>query len=639
MIQDSRLNKILEYFLVANEYITPAKLAELFSMSERTIRNDITRLNLELKRYHSSIIYKRKEGYYLKVSDVSTLPILEQLVKINTGNLETADDRIRLLIFTLIYEDRYLSMDELADKVYVSINTLLNYLKSIRQTLTKYKLRLKSKSNVGYMILGEEIDKRRCIIDLLSSDQEQFSLKFSTMQIEVLSEETIYAIRDIMILFNQENNLSFSDYNLKNLILHIALSISRIQNGQMLEEYQIPNFEVITSLLEPFIKKIEEHFEISFSDAEKSYIYSHYISYTNELLSYEFNTQPVLRLVEKILYYIYKSYHIDLRMDSVLNEDLCRHLQSLLETHYFNLNIKNPLLETIKNNYIFAFEVTKTAILQALEKEQFHFNDDEIGYITLHIGAAIERYFNSQGFSRQKVLIIYSYGFSEASFLISRLSILFKDILEIVGHYPSHQLTLDNLRNADFIISTVPLKVDISIPVVLVDILLRPKDIENISKVFTRKTEKPISNFINLFSQNLFMVSQSTDKDEIIHKMCAMLYEDGHIFREYEQSLMEREEKISTAMGNILAIPHPMGIYSHQSRIAVCLLDKPVKWSKDSTVQIVFMLAISDDHHNDMQALYDIFVSIINDSHIQHSILKSRNLQEFLLVLMNELKE
>ena len=50
MFQNSRLNEILEYFLMHKEYLSSSKLVRHFDISERTLRNDIRVINEELQK-------------------------------------------------------------------------------------------------------------------------------------------------------------------------------------------------------------------------------------------------------------------------------------------------------------------------------------------------------------------------------------------------------------------------------------------------------------------------------------------------------------------------------------------------------------------------------------------------------------
>lgn len=640
MFQNSRLNELLKYFLTHKDYISPSILVRHFQISERTLRNDIRELNDGLKKEQAQILMKRGAGYYLDLRDPSLAFHLEESVNQKQDQLDSVDSRINHLIIKMLYANDYLSQDDLADEVFVSVNTIINYLKTIRVILSRYHLTLQNKANLGYLVIGKELDKRTCIIDLLTSNAQPYAFQFSGEQKALLNHVNLEKIKEAVMEFNRRSDLHFSDYNLKNLILHIALSVSRLKVEQPIHSYPVPRNPQLNQLLDPLIAYIEELFRITFPTAEKNYIFSHYVTSTNELLDQEHTSDYMCKLVMDILDCIYESYHIDLRTDIIILKDLRRHLQSILNAKYYQLRLKNPLLNTIRSNYIFAFEVTRTAVCQALADEPFQLSDDDIGYIALHIGAAIERYFDSRYLHRKRTLIVYGNGYAEGSFLAARITSLFKDVLEIAGRYPSHELDDKICENIDLIISTVPLKqINASIPVVTVEIPLLRKDIENIAKTVTKEQLHPVSRFTDLFDPSLFVRSSAASRDEIIHILCTLLEKDGSISDTFESSVLERESKISTAMDGVLALPHPMTICSDRSRIAVAILAHPIKWSEKENAQIILMLSLADDKRKDIKALYDTFVAMANNPPLTHLLLQAASMQEFLQILIENIPE
>lgn len=639
MFQNSRLNEILEYFLTHKEYISSSKLVKHFDISERTLRNDIRLINEELLKYGAQILTKRKEGYYLQTDSPSTFELLEKNIRTKKVSLDSVDRRINFLIIKMLYSNDYLSQDALSDEVFVSTNTIINYLKTIRLILSRYKLTLQTKANLGYLIIGDELNKRKCIIELLTSTSQHSALYFSDEQKALLNHVNLDMVKEIVMDFNQKSNLHFSDYNLKNLILHIALSISRIQTGKMLETYNIPEDKTINSLLDPLITHIEHNFNVQFVAPEKNYIYSHYISNTKELLNQKHNEDYIHKLVDDILYYTYNSYHIDLRSDMILFKDLGQHLQSILNAKYYHLNQKNPLLNTIKTNYILAYEVTETAVSQAFETEPLSLCEDEIGYIALHVGAAIERYFDSCYMHHKKVIIVYENGYAEGSFLAAKISTLFKDTLEIAGRYPSYELGTVDFSDIDLIISTVSLRQFDRIPVVVVEIPLLRKDVENLAKAITREHVHPIDKINDLFSPSLFVHTSAKSRDEIIHILCSLLQENGCVTEDFESSVLERESRVSTAMDGVVALPHPMTFCSNKSQIAVGILNTPVKWSEKDNAQSILMLALADDRKKDLKNLYDTFVAITYNSQLQNLLLRCQSMDEFLQILKDNIPE
>lgn len=639
MFPYARLNEILEYFINHNECISPFKLAKQFQISQRTLRNDIHMINDELTTYHVQILMKRKEGYFLQFDDEASLSLIKEAVKEKDEQLDSADKRINHLIIHMLYANDYVTQDALADEVFVSTNTIINYLKTIRLILSNYDLHLQTKANLGYIIIGNELDKRRCIIDLITSNYHHYAFQFSKEQKVLLDNVNLELIKDIVMKFNRKHHVHFSDYNLKNLILHIALSISRLQVSKTICNYEVPADEDLKALLDPLIALIENDFQITFSEEERNYIYSHYVSNTNELLNADRNVEYIHNLVEHMVTSIYASYHFDLRCDLILEKDLLHHLQSILNAKYYHLNKKNPLLNTIKSNYILAYEITETAVKEAFQNEPFTLTDDEIGYISLHIGAAIERYFNSRYVKRKKVIILYDSGFAAGSFIASKLTTMFKDTLEIVGKYPSHEFEDIELQHVDLLISTVALPPLDDVPVVVVDIPLLRKDVENIAKVITMDDIHPIDKITKFFDEDLFMTIQAEDKETVIHTLCERLKDKECVHPDFEASVLARENRVSTAMDGVVAIPHPLQICAVKSKIAVGILQKPVKWSHKDNAQIVLMLALADDAKKDIEKLYDTFVIMMHNPPLQSLLFQARSLDEFLTILKENISE
>ena len=102
----------------------------------------------------------------------------------------------------------------------------------------------------------------------------------------------------------------------------------------------------------------------------------------------------------------YQDYNFDLRNDEILIADLFRHLKSIFTSKLYDLNSTNPLLETIKTNYPLEYEITLTAISKVFICEPYVLKEEDVGYVSIYIGAAIERcYYKSP---KRKMLFLYA---------------------------------------------------------------------------------------------------------------------------------------------------------------------------------------------------------------------------------------
>ena len=58
----------------------------------------------------------------------------------------------------------------------------------------------------------------------------------------------------------------------------------------------------------------------------------------------------------------------------------------------------------------------------------------------------------------------------------------------------------------------------------------------------------------------------------LLYTSCGLLHQENCINDDFEASVLEREQRISTAMDGVVAIPHPLKICSRKSKIAVGVL-------------------------------------------------------------------
>lgn len=188
------------------------------------------------------------------------------------------------------------------------------------------------------------------------------------------------------------------------------------------------------------------------------------------------------------------------------------------------------------------------------------------------------------------------------------------------------------------VVSTVALK-QVTLPVVVVDIPLSRRDIENVAKAITMDEQHPIDKITQFFDEQLFINTTANSKEEIIHTLCMMLHQEQCIKDDFEASVLEREQRISTAMDGVVAIPHPLVMCSLKSKIAVGVLQKPIAWSEKDSAQIILLLGLADDAKKDIEKLYDTFVAMTHNAPLQELLFHAGSLSEFLNILKQNLHE
>ena len=460
MFPYTRLNEIFDY-VNNHHYISAQKLSTILNITERTIRSDIQAINDVLEQHGACIKLKRKSGYYIEVYDEQLYreflyAFLEhQSVSLN---LDSSEERIKYVLNILLYQNDYISLDDLALSVYISRNTLQNYIKTIKSILEKYNLEYISKYHYGVKIIGNEEDKRKCLMDcVLSRNTHNYIIGFSKSEYALFEGINLDYIKNIVTKYLNNIEGITDDLNFKNLIIHFALMISRIQNDCYIHFH---NLVIIPEDIKPFIDDIchdiEEHFHIMISEGEKKYMYLHTVSNTH-FKSDNVNDIHIKQIIHDLLEMIYMDYNFDLRNDDILIKDLFNHFKSILTTKSYAINKRNPLLNTIKTNFPLSFEITFNVVSKIFNREPYVLTEDEIGYVSLHIGAAIERCFHGS-IQRKNVLLVCGTGQATTRMLEARLDVFFNDKINII-HKMSYNtfcsLKPQDFKNIDFVKSKI----------------------------------------------------------------------------------------------------------------------------------------------------------------------------------------
>jgi lichenan operon transcriptional antiterminator len=634
-----RLDEIFDY-IRKNDYIAPARLASIFKITERTIRNDIQEINTILAQHGAVIKLKRKHGYYIEISDHNHYEqFLHKIHKesLHMIELDSSKDRIKYICNLLLSSEDYIDLEDLMDEVCISKNTLNNYIKTIKEMIRDYDLEYISKANAGIKIIGTEEAKRKCMIEhILSSDLENHITGFTKGEYKIFHEINLDELKDLTLSHLNKNKIKTSDLDLRNLTIHIALMISRIKENHYINIASIKTDESVMNLIEKMCEELEHNYDIAISNGEKLYLYLHMISNSHIEIP-DIDDQQLQKNIQDMLEIIYESYRFDLRNDTILLADLFRHLKSIFASKTYALNSRNPLLETIKNNYPLAFEVTLTSVTSVFHQEPFILNESDVGYVALHIGAAIERRF-AKTLQKKNVILVCGSGQATSRMLETQLTLYFPDKIEIIrccsyNEFLSYSKSDHN--GIDFVISTVPIKSK-WIPSIVVNFPLTNQDIEIISQFLTSPSTKRISQTECFFDENLFFrLPKTTNKDELIYLLYSHMHAQNIVNESFFHSVIQREKLGDTNMNDIFALPHPMELCANSTKVAVALLDEPVIWNGNDTVQIIFLLAIKQGVQKDIEHLYDIFISMINDTKLQQKILQATDFSEFMTIISN----
>lgn len=116
------------------------------------------------------------------------------------------------------------------------------------------------------------------------------------------------------------------------------------------------------------------------------------------------------------------------------------------------------MIEEIKEKYSYIFESIKESVKFIEEDIGDSVNQEEIGYLTLHFMASIERSKNKKH-RKPNVLIVCATGIGTSKFISNKLKSIFDiNIIDTISSHTMEKILKYN-KNIDLIVTTIPLKV------------------------------------------------------------------------------------------------------------------------------------------------------------------------------------
>ena len=618
-----RLGKILELLLnnSANRYVSTSFLAQKLNVSTRTIRSDIQALNKELTAFKAKIKNKRGAGFYLTNVDAETKVKLLQAAKSDLPATRS-EERIAAVEQYLLLNDR-VKLSDLVENFFISDNTFFSYLVTIKKEFNEFNLKV-NKAKDYYKVKGSETDKRNFIISkLINKKSDNYIVDFTEKERSILANVNLDKLKKLIHAFLRHYNYHISDINTK-IILHFALTISRIKLNFHLETSTHANIKksVLNNLIELFAK-IEREYEIELNQQEKDDLVYHFalnfpecVIYTNKSNAKE----SIAKAVTFFLQNIKSEFAINLLNDQELRVNLIQHLTNLVKIKKVNGKRKNPLLNVILSTFPYAYEITAYSAPILEHMLDLKLDDDELSFITLHIGASIER--QGSRSSKKNAALICGSGVSTAVLVRAKLETQFASFLNITGTYTYDEYLEGKANNNDFLISMVPIS-NAAVPVIQIDLANFHNDILQLSD-YLKSLNNPYRAIDKLFDEdNIYLLKAKLSKNELLDMLIKKLEQKKIVNKDFKEKVYEREKMYSTAIGGKIAIPHSLGYATNKSKVCFARLSQPIMWDEKNEVKYVFLLAIARQDYLSIQKLFDFIVDLQTNSTFRDIIDKS----------------
>ncbi len=613
-----RLNQIILFLLQAGQPVSAEEISKEMSVSVKTIRNDLKKIEDSCGREGLNLVRKSGVGIEIKGPDKNKDILANKLKKVGNGSsIKSGRERQKYIIRRIVMNEDGVTVAKLAEEMFVTVSTVYKDMNGLVDILKEYKLKLVKDHNHVLRLQGDEQQYRIAIANMiLEKKRDSLSLGpdlntqsriepyLQSQLVELINLDYSHLERAIEML---EGKLGYqlSQEAYSSLLIHIAIAIRRIRAGKdiLLDEQtllglrQSKEFQLACELA----TVIGHDYELHIPDQEIGYITLHILGSKMGSDSIEMGNDSgdlakggevslASEIAGRMIATASDILEVHLEEDQVLFKGLVLHLRPTINRLKYGLTLRNPILENIKDQYPDIFGVAWIAgkILQKYLDRSVP--ESEIGYIALHIGAALERV---RG--KIKTLVICHSGIGTSQLLSARLRRTFKE-LDIIGITSSVSIESDLLREADLILTTVPVRLETQQPIYLINPLFGRDDVKKVENAIEKHMRIHSYKAIKNIEKELFVRSKVfSGRNQVIEELCISLYERNYIHPGYLESVLEREKIYSTEIGRGLVIPHGDPAKVKKSCLSVTLLKNPIKWESEWVEVIIFVLLREED--------------------------------------------
>lgn len=421
--------QVLLQFLENAEPITTKELAKQQNVSVRTIKYDLDDIRLWLQERKHDLTSKRSQGVWLELSDSERIKLKSELMDVDRLEL-FADQTLRLdrLSIHLMLTNQAITSFELADRLMVSKDTILNDLEILEKQLKEQGMTLERLPRKGFLISGPEHQVRLLIEEVLQKELTDYDI-YKIMELLLQSEKQegyeLYSskgtafqavfnqvLADMRHLLKQIDTAELNYAELLNMLIRVAIATVRLQNEYTIGRYQLlydPKEQQELSYL--LMQQVFAHYQLPLFEDEYRYIYSD--TFENDL------QQDVMALTENLIQKVSKKIHYSFSNDPQLLTNLYAHLSMRLSRKQKFVNEYNPFKDDIKAKYPELFDAIETVVRREIRGKSVLINDSFIAYIALHFLVSYEKEVDSRSV---RAVYVCSTGLGVTSLIKQKIS-------------------------------------------------------------------------------------------------------------------------------------------------------------------------------------------------------------------------
>lgn len=523
-----RSTEILEKLILSNsKSMEVKKLITTYRISLKTLRTDVNEINdflLEAKMSPTKL--NEKEKLILLEKDI--MKIQDRLNHMDTYSYKMSrEERQIYIIAELLMSQDYITMQNLAKKLNVSRNTILNDFETVKDYCLAFNVNVLMKSSKGIKIECDQKDRNNLLMQIfhdLEDDYMEKSFFHQLIQRKLGMKIPLEMIKEDLREYMEQQHMLVSDRVFSYVSIYLFVILNRKINKKRRTVEKLTGDTASDNLLNWFADKYEV--SINKNDVKDfgRYMKQHDFNISSE--QKEINDVELYGIIVYFLQMVGEDIECSLQSDTVLIESLLEHIRTL--KNWEDYDFEMPLSDELP--------IPKEILEKTIEKNSIIL-ERYLGYpltkemkesIMIHICAAFVR--NLEYLNLLEVLIVCPGSMATGKYLEAQVKNYFD--FRVAAVIPSRDVEEFLKSNKiDFVISTVNVRSE-SVPCVKVQAQLTMNDInaiQNIALILGRKENKSENesryveqNFLDVMKTFLEKLDASK-RDEFFDEVYALM--------------------------------------------------------------------------------------------------------------------
>lgn len=410
IILDRNSYDLLSYLIKLEEPETVMSISKVLNQSRRKVYYHLDKINEALPSEIPKIISYPRIGILLSSQQKAACRTLLADLDDYSYVMSIQERMLLSITYIAIAKDR-VTIEKLMQINAISRNTILNDLNELRQRLSfePYSIKLQATKSKGYYLDCHPLSKIQYLNKLLHTIYTDSNPNFIAMMRDKLrdfADLSSYFSDDISSFIRGELQVSqallgkkINSQDIRFMVATLPYQLLSYQNLGLSEREQrdlLSEFSPIKERKEYEIARhlnenLKREFHIELDEIETSLIAVLLLSYRKDrdmhLESHDYD--DMRRVLSYFIDAFELDYHVCFKHKQLLLNQLLTHCKALLFRKAYGIVSNNPLTDQIKDKYADLFAMTKVCLSILENAWSIKMNDDDIAYITIHIGGEL----------------------------------------------------------------------------------------------------------------------------------------------------------------------------------------------------------------------------------------------------------